>query len=83
MNPIRYQTLAEKTDIIKSIPEDKLDAFLASFRAKLEAHLAVRPSWTDINARTKWAWDKHDLEVDIQCLEAQKAARWHPVERAS
>lgn len=82
MNPIRYQTPAEKTDIIK-VPEDKLDAMLAAFMAKLEAHLAVRPSWTDINARTKWAWDKHDLENDIKCLESQKESRWHPVERAS
>lgn len=77
----KYAHPAEREQIVKPIPEDKVEAELARRRADLAAHLAKRPGHADTNALAAWVWDKDRILTAIGILEGQMENRWHNVER--
>lgn len=80
MNAVPYPTPAERTDVVKPLPEALRVTRLNRLKAELAVHLTERPHWFHINDLARWI-DKRDLMLmDITVLENQITNVWHPVE---
>ena len=80
MNPVRYPLPADRTDVVKPLPEALRVSKLARLQADLAAHEAKRPHWSAINDLARWIGKRDLLRSDIQILENQVTNVWHPVE---
>jgi hypothetical protein len=82
VNPVRYPTPSERTDVVKPLPEAKRILKLAELRAELALHLDTRPPHHRINPLAAWIGKRDLLRMEIQLLESQVTNVWHPVEVA-
>ncbi|BDU76239.1 hypothetical protein [Mesoterricola sediminis] len=80
MNPIRYPHPAEREDVIRPVPASHLANEISRLEARLRDHMAMRPDWRHLQARTVWAQDKALIEQDLLILRRQEMSRWHPVD---
>ncbi|HLP31482.1 MAG TPA: hypothetical protein VK150_08980 [Geothrix sp.] len=80
INTVRFAHPAESLEAIPSVPDAHLEREITALQARLEAHMARRPHWHDINARARWSCEKDALEKDLTMLRRQRECRWRPVE---